>query len=594
MKKIFPLIALFAFIMSSCTKNDGDAAVKGYISLEVNTIVSANSTKVTGVPNGYDAKKLCAEISNSQGAIVKRTDDVANDPDFKDAIPLAPGNYVIDVHSANWDGSDSAFGAPFYAGRAEVTVVDKVHTNVKITCTLHNVKVSVNFDRSFTSNFLAAKATIESALPDVSPRIFKMGETSSPAYFPAGNLELTLVVANRRNENYTLTREFTEINPRDHIILNFKVADAGSLGGVNISIDENSRTYNYQIEVPKTSAISLDIDKANAWGTFALLGGAITGKTDDFNYEYLTLCWRETDSMEWTEVARSELAINDSDEIGYRLENLKPETGYEYKICYKDTEHEEETSVERFMTGKVEQLYNGGFEEWTKEGKIEIAGAAGHEQYWDSSNAGAATYIGSVTTKATDNPHGGSAYAQLATQYAVVKLAAASIFTGKFAGLIGTKGAKLEWGVPFTSRPSSLKGFMKYSPGPINRGSKPAVAGAPEKNQNDQAHIFCVLTSELFKVANASNNDGYELSTGIDWNNDPRVIAYGEKSWSGKVEEWTEFEIPLVYHDMEKVPTHMIIVCSSSKYGDYFYGSDSSVLKIDDFSFVYNNAPVCK
>ena len=168
--------------------------------------------------------------------------------------------------------------------------------------------------------------------------------------------------------------------------------------------------------------------------------------------------------------------------------------------------------------------------------------------------------------------------------YVVIKFAAASLFTGELAGLSGTKGAKLKWGVPFTSRPTALKGYMKYTPGSINRGSQPT--GAPASGNTDYCQIFCALLSEQLLVANAEA-DGYEMSTGIDWQNDPRVIAYGELMQNTADSNWKEFNIPLTFHTLTKKPTHLLIVCSSSRWGDYFYGSDSSNLKLDNFSLEY-------
>lgn len=81
------------------------------------------------------------------------------------------------------------------------------------------------------------------------------------------------------------------------------------------------------------------------------------------------------------------------------------------------------------------------------------------------------------------------------------------------------------------------------------------------------------------------------MSTTIDWENDPRVVAYGELTQNTSSNgSWEAFSIPLKYHSLTTKPTHMILVCSSSKWGDYFYGSDSSVLYIDDFSFDYGEA----
>ena len=51
--------------------------------------------------------------------------------------------------------------------------------------------------------------------------------------------------------------------------------------------------------------------------------------------------------------------------------------------------------------------------------------------------------------------------------------------------------------------------------------------------------------------------------------------------------EWVEYTIPLNYHDIETVPTHIIISCASSQFGDYFSGCDSSRLWIDKLELIY-------
>jgi hypothetical protein len=69
--------------------------------------------------------------------------------------------------------------------------------------------------------------------------------------------------------------------------------------------------------------------------------------------------------------------------------------------------------------------------------------------------------------------------------------------------------------------------------------------------------------------------------------NGEAVIAYGEMPLTKSIDNWTEFTIPLDYRATNRVPTHIIIVCSASRYGDYFTGSTKSVLWLDDFELVY-------
>jgi hypothetical protein len=70
--------------------------------------------------------------------------------------------------------------------------------------------------------------------------------------------------------------------------------------------------------------------------------------------------------------------------------------------------------------------------------------------------------------------------------------------------------------------------------------------------------------------------------------NSEAVVAYGEMPLPNSVSEWTEFKIDLEYRSTNRVPTHIIVVCSASRYGDYFTGSTSSVLWLDDFELMYD------
>lgn len=595
MKKIFNILSILciSLLAWACSSDmEGAEQVKGYLSLELTTLESTNA-RVTSAPADYDAKIMHVDILNSDGVVVKSTDNFATDEEFQGIIMLEPGTYTIAAHSSHWDGSNSGFNAPFYAGSTSVKVKAQTKTTAKIKATLDNVKVTVNYDEDFKYNFNEAVCLVSSALEDVTPRAFGY-ESVKTAYFPVGDLTFLLSVTNRSGMQYQFTKTVTDVKSRDHYIINYKVVDHGQMGGITVKVDDATRTYNFDIEVPRKNLTGIEAFAANAWSTFADLNADVRG-IPDFDINNLKLEWKKGDAEEWSTVPGAELTTVDEVNYTYRLANLQPKTNYAYRVAYAGGETNVTSNEVVFQTSGQEQIYNAGFENWYMDGKIAICGSAEDGKYWNTSNAGAATFIGSVTTKSTEFYHGGYSSAKLATAWAVVKLAAASMFTGDFVGLIGTSGAKLDWGVPFTSRPSALKGYLNYAPGSINRGSQPSGVGAPASKESDCCQIFCALVTEQFHVANASNNDGYELSTKIDWENDARVVAYGEITKNTKTAEnaWEEFNIPLIYHSTTRIPTHMIIVCSSSKFGDYFYGSDSSVLYLDDFEFEYG-APTMK
>ncbi|MEG2613164.1 MAG: PCMD domain-containing protein, partial [Alistipes sp.] len=65
------------------------------------------------------------------------------------------------------------------------------------------------------------------------------------------------------------------------------------------------------------------------------------------------------------------------------------------------------------------------------------------------------------------------------------------------------------------------------------------------------------------------------------------VIAYGEMPLNKSIEKWTEFSVELQYNSTSRVPTHIMIVCSASRWGDYFTGSTQSVMWVDDLELRY-------
>ena len=103
----------------------------------------------------------------------------------------------------------------------------------------------------------------------------------------------------------------------------------------------------------------------------------------------------------------------------------------------------------------------------------------------------------------------------------------------------------------------------------------------------DQCAIFIALATRSFTFNN-KNEDEY-----IDYANDPDIIAYGElpsgKATSG--DGYVEFTIPLKYRNLTDKPTHIIIVCSASKYGDYMTGGVGSLMYVDDFELIYDGEP---
>ena len=600
MKKIqyiltFLFVALFAVSCSQDMELEGE---QGYLTLRVNSLVSTNEGGTrAAAPEDYAPRTLHVEIVDQSGKVVKSTDDFANDKNFQGNIKMKVGTYTIVAHSANWDGNGSGFDTPYYYGSTTVKVLSQSLVTASVTCTQANVKLTVNYDDVFASSFKSAVTTVTSAVSGIDPLQFVMNETTKSGYIPVGNFDVKLDVVNYSDVSNTLTRKFENVKAREHYILNFKLAQDGYLGdgtgaGVKVEVDESTNTYTYTFEGPRKSAISLVTRAANAWSTFAMLSASVTAKTQSFDNAGLTMEWRVAGATDWNVIPYDALTIDAQDNVTTTLKGLTPNTSYEYRLRYINGDADVVCEPVAFTTEEQIALYNGGFENWWMDGKVAYANEQG-VSFWDTSNKGASSFGGSNTTETTDAAyvHGGSKAARLESKYIVIKFAAASLYTGSFIELVGTKGAKLNWGVPFASRPTALKGYMQYEPASVNRTSTSAPAGAPASGEPDQCGMYCALLSEALLV------DNTDMSTFPDWENDSRVIAYGSLPLDQNVHSngaWKEVNIPLVYNNINKKPTHLLVVFSASKYGDYFHGGEGSVLYVDDFSLEYGDTPAVK
>lgn len=603
MKQIVYIFFLSFLLLVSCEKEE--VAVKsdtGYLRLAVSTI-SSTTTK-TGVPENYNPKQLYVEILDAAGKVVESTDDFSTDWTGKQ-FELKAGTYTIKASSNGFDGSVADFDIPYYAGETTVTVVKDKEVTASVVCKLANVKVTVNFDSSFSKAFKSAEASVSSFLEGVSPLSFTMGVEKGAAYFPEGNLIATIRVVNFDGGAFVQRDTIKNVKANDHYILNYQVKLEGE-GDIKIEVDETERVYSITFGVNPNPTTTLEVDYPNAWSTFAYATGQIASKEDDdqiFDSSLMYFEYSKKNEEEWQRVAATD---NGNDTYKATLSKLTPGTTYEYRLVYETTNGSEyyESATKTFVTEAGEPLYNGGFEYWYSSGKCDYPNEENpkdprYEHFWDTSNPGAATYVGSVTTQEKSVVHGGSSSAKLASTWAIAKFAAASLYSGSFATLVGTSGAKLDWGRSFNSRPTSLHGYFQYAPGKINRGADrvpsdklPEGVSEIKKNEtSDWCSVYIVLTTKVFHVDN-TDMDNFPVFKNMGLSDG--VVAYAELPISECVNtggQWKEFNLELEYRDLVTKPTHIIVVCSSSKYGDYFTGSDDSVLYLDDFELIYGDNP---
>ena len=282
---------------------------------------------------------------------------------------------------------------------------------------------------------------------------------------------------------------------------------------------------------------------------------------------------------EWESVLASEIRIDEEGNFTLTFTHLKPATTYEFQVTVDGVSEE----VKQFTTEAVQTVPNLSFDDWYKDGKswYPNINLDPENYFWDTGNKGSnAVGEANPTSPETADVIRGKA-ARMESKTVAGVFAAGSFYTGAFNKVEGLNGASLYFGRPFTGRPTALAGYYKYNCGTIDKAKDPykELIGRP-----DTANIYMALFSGWSAPFLVNTNEGTFVD--LTWNND-NLLAFGEIRQGQTIKEYTRFRIDLQYRDETTKPTYALIVASASVFGDYFTGSTSSVLLVDELELIY-------
>ena len=576
MKHIFNILLISALLLIFFACQGDEEALSeqvGYLR------VALEQSKDVNTKAAYNAKQMHVVIKNAKGVVKFETNDHTADLVGKE-IALSPGKYTIEAHSNAYD-NQSGTDRAYYAGKAEVTVVRDKTTQANVVCSLANVKVTVAFEQSFLNKLGngTIHVQVKSATTAAMAADFDKSAEKQVTFFPLGNLTVTYtVVSADGTKTNSGEKQITGVQAKDHYILNFKNPAAGT-GNVTVTVDPTMHQYTYDFTVDPSKESSA-LFTANAWSRMAYL--TASDITVD-NLSALKIQYRQKGTEQWTDAEVTSQA--EAKTVEATVKGLTAATAYEYQLVDDANTY----ANGEFTTETETALQNGNFDNWTGDPSKEEASpnAPTETKFWDTSNKGANTISIKNPTRGVNTPvhtKGGMA-AELKSEKVLSFFAAASLYTGSF-GEVKIPNAIVNFGQKFSARPIALKGFYKYTPKAIDMVGKKAPAGVA-KGQMDQCAIYIALAKKSYSINNGDAN------TFINFKEDPNIIAYGELPSGAATagEDYVEFNIPLKYKNLTDVPTHIIVVCSSSKYGDYMTGGVGSTLYVDDFSLIYDGEP---
>lgn len=394
----------------------------------------------------------------------------------------------------------------------------------------------------------------------------------------------------------TILYSYDDINDVSSMKVSYETSLLNSLANaddpytfVMTATDANGKTSTATLTVSVSDAKMMPVEvAANAvttWATSATIYGTILKDVTNPAFEY-----RVQGVGDWTRVAAQQVATRaESTSIYAIISGLQPGTTYEYRTVADGFVGNATATV---TTEAASQLENAGFEDWNTSSKAYLIAASSASLYWDSGNHGSSTMNKNVTTPETSIKHGGSYSAKLQSQFvgigSIGKFAAGNAFVGKYLATDGMDGV-LGWGRPFTSRPTKLRGWVKYTPATVGY----TASGAPDivSGQPDKGIIYVAILDGTIQTYNGESFPVI-VKTKTAELFDPEgdnVIAYGAKVFDTATTGggMVEFEIPLDYVRTDTKASYIMVVCSASKGGDYFAGGAGSVMYIDDFELVY-------
>lgn len=366
------------------------------------------------------------------------------------------------------------------------------------------------------------------------------------------------------NAKITLADGFVKSLPSDEYTFTIQAVD--------MSGKDNTATLS--IVVSDAIVVTEEPERASIWARRATLLGTLVKATS----EPLSFQYRQTGTDSWTSVP----ATLSGSSLSAEVTGLTPGVTYEYQAVAGS---QASVKTATFTTESATALPNSSFENWqTLSSSAMVLYGPGEEMFWDSGNHGSATLSKNVTTPDETYKHSGRYSVKLQSQFVGVlgigKFAAGNLFVGQYLRTDGTDGV-LSFGRPFTSRPTKLKGYIKYNPGTVDYSSTSELA----KGATDIGSIYIAIGdwSEPIEIRTKDKK--------LFDKNDEKIIAYGEwdltSATQGTDGGLLEFEIPLDYRSLDRIPSYLVLVASASKYGDYFTGSSGSTMWIDDLELIY-------
>ena len=610
MKKILTIASVGLLMVASCAKTELKENNEGMGMLTVDMSIPSH-TRAYSEADLYNSAVVNIYKADFSGLVRSYAYN-----DIPSPLYLAADSYRVDVIAGEATAANPAAASwenKSYKGSKEFTITAGRETSVQVVASVNNAVTNITFDPSIAENFNAGY-TFTIGLDASSQLVYNAAKSGAEGYFIVAGLvdpvfEWTFAGTLLDGTSFTRTGTISDVLPGKLYKMNLMYTVKDGKLDFSLSVDYSTEIFDDTIIFEPVSTGLAASSIYEIWAAHATLHADV----DATEYANSTVQFAySSDGSAWTKVD----GVNDSEGTWKAdINGLTPSTTYTYKLLIDDVQVGEEKT---FTTEAAPKLPNGSFEYVSK-----VSGESYYKFYdpscgvadasymfWGSGNGegsegvnGSASMGIVITTVDTGDKKDGNQSVLCQNNSIVGMLTAGNLFTGQFAGLVGTSGGKVNFGRPWTSRPTALRIWCKYQTGKINILKNESLGVT--KNDYDRAQIKVAIGTWDYKKYGGTKDSPVHInttdaSTFVDFFTDPNTIANGDLiiyndgymlNHGSKVtkttSEWVEYIIPLDYRQLSAYPTHIVISCATSQFGDYFTGYDGGKLWIDGAELIY-------
>lgn len=235
--KFLFFVGICGVLLAACSAEERDTAGTGQVSpaltADYSVPLSTDPTVLTTTSFQPSTKDFAISIFNEDGTLFRSWNSFS---EFPENMKFPLGSYVFKASYGN--ESSEGFDMPYFEGSEPFRVFDQQNTDISVTCTLANAKVSLIYTEAFKNYFSDFATTLKT---ESNNSIIFSKEEEREAYVKPGKIIMQMSLVKPDGSSMSFSPEIFIAEACTHYKINFDVNN-GDVGNaeLNITFDETT------------------------------------------------------------------------------------------------------------------------------------------------------------------------------------------------------------------------------------------------------------------------------------------------------------------------------------------------------------------